>query len=121
MTILLIFLIGCITGILSGLLGIGGGVVLVPMLIFFLGFSQHMAQGISLLFIIPTAIAGLVQFHRDKLVDYRVAAYLAAGAIVGALLSANLAQNIPADDLKRLFGIFVIYTGIRMILAKPKK
>ncbi|EAX46360.1 conserved hypothetical protein [Thermosinus carboxydivorans Nor1] len=121
MTALITFVMGLFAGILSGLLGIGGGVVLVPMMVFFLGISQHTAQGISMLVIIPTAIAGILQFHKDKLINYRVAGYLALGAIAGALLSANFVQAIPAETLKRLFGIFVIVTGLRMVLAKPKK
>ncbi len=121
MTILLIFSIGLAAGVLSGLLGIGGGAVLIPMLVFFLGLSQHLAQGISMVFIIPTAIAGLLQFRKDKLVDYHIAGYLAAGAIAGAMLSASFVHYIPADDLKKFFGLFVIFTGARMILMKPKQ
>lgn len=112
---------GMATGILSGLMGVGGGVILVPMLSVFLGLPQHLAQGISMLVIIPTAIAGVLHFHKDKLINYRVAGFLAAGAVFGSLLSSNFVQYIPADYLKKLFGIFVIYTGMRMILIKPKK
>lgn len=112
---------GLVTGILSGLLGIGGGVVLVPMMVLILGISQHTAQGISMLMMIPTALVGLWHFHKDNLVDYRMAAYLAAGAVCGALISANFVQYIPAADLKKLFGVFIIITGARMMIAKPKK
>lgn len=121
MHIVSIFIMGLTAGILSGLLGIGGGAILVPMMVFFLGITQHSAQGISMLVIIPTAIAGLIQLHKEKLVDYKIAAYLASGAILGALLSANFVQYIPGEDLKRLFGLFVIFTGLRMILTRPKK
>lgn len=120
MTIAITLAMGLFAGILSGLLGIGGGVVLVPMMVFILGVAQHTAQGISMIVIIPTALAGIMQFHKDKLIDYRVAAYLATGAVLGALISANFVQNIPADILKRVFGIFVILTGLRMILTKQK-
>ncbi len=113
--------VGLVGGILSGLLGIGGGVVMVPLMVFILGIGQHMAQGISLLVIIPTAAVALWHFHKNKMVDYRMAGLLALGAIVGALISANFVQYIPASDLKKLFGIFIIYTGIRMVTAKAKK
>jgi len=93
------FAMGLATGILSGI----------------------MAQGISMLVIIPTAIASILHFHKEKLINYRVAGYLAFGAIAGSLLSSNLVQYIPAADLKRLFGVFVIFTGARMIFAKSKK
>jgi uncharacterized membrane protein YfcA len=119
--IALTFAVGLVGGVLSGLLGIGGGVVMVPLMVFVLGIGQHMAQGISMLVIIPTAAVALWHFHKDKLVDYRMAGLLALGAISGTLISANFVQYIPASDLKKLFGIFIIYTGVRMVTAKPKK
>ncbi|MDT8901385.1 sulfite exporter TauE/SafE family protein [Anaeroselena agilis] len=119
--ILLTFAIGLIGGVLSGLLGIGGGAVMVPLMVFILGIAQHTAQGISMLVIIPTALVALWHFHKDKMVDYRTAGMLAMGAIVGALISANFVQYIPGNDLKKLFGIFIIYTGIRMVAVKAKK
>lgn len=112
---------GVTTGILSGLLGVGGGVVLVPMLVFLLGTEQHMAQGISMLFIIPTALSGLYHLVKNQLVNLRVAAVIAAGSIAGTLISANFVQFIPAADLKKLFGAFVIYSGIRMVMPKKKQ
>lgn len=120
MTILTIIAIGLTTGILSGLLGIGGGVVMVPMLVLFLGLEQHLAQGISMLVIIPTSVVAIWQLHKSRLVDYRMAAYLAAGAVAGALLSANFVQYIPAAYLKKIFGVFVMYAGARMIFAGKK-
>lgn len=120
MDILLILVSGLFVGVLSGLLGIGGGVVLVPLMVFGLGIGQHMAQGISMLVIIPTSLVAIYHLHQDKLVDYRISAYLAIGAICGALISANFVQYIPAAALKRIFGIFIIFTGVRMLLAKKK-
>lgn len=120
-TVLVIFALGLFGGVLSGLLGIGGGVVMVPLMVLVLGMAQHIAQGVSMLVIIPTALVAIWHFHKDKLVNYRMAALLAAGAVCGALISANFVHYIPAADLKKLFGVFVIYTGIRMIRAKPKK
>lgn len=111
---------GLLAGILSGLLGVGGGIVLVPMMVFFLGLSQHIAQGISLLVIIPTAASGLWHLHKEKLVDYRTAALLSIGAIIGATLSASFVQSIPAAELKKIFGVFVIIMGGRMVFAKNR-
>ena len=89
---LMILAMGLSTGVLSGVLGVGGGVVLVPMLVFLLGTPQHLAQGISMLFIIPTALSGLYHLVRSNMVDLRVAMYIAAGALAGALVSANFVQ-----------------------------
>jgi uncharacterized protein len=110
--------IGLLAGVLSGLLGIGGGAVLVPLMVFVLGITQHTAQGVSLLVIIPTAMAGVWRFHQDKLVDYRMAAYLAAGSVLGMLVSANFVQLIDGAILKKIFGIFVLIVGARMIFPQ---
>lgn len=119
-TIIITLLAGILSGILSGLLGLGGGVILIPIMLFVLHMSQHTAQGISLLVIIPTALAGLWQLQKAKLVNYRVALYLAVGAISGALLSANFVQYIPANYLKNLFAVFIICIGIKTILDGKK-
>ena len=117
---LMILAMGLCTGVLSGVLGVGGGVVLIPMMVFLLGTEQHLAQGISMLFIIPTALSGLYHLVKCKLVDFRVAIFIAAGSLIGTLISANFVQNIPAADLKKMFGAFVIYSGIRMVMSKKK-
>ncbi|MDR3563531.1 MAG: sulfite exporter TauE/SafE family protein [Negativicutes bacterium] len=118
MTVIIIFAMGLVTGVLSGLFGVGGGIVLIPMMVLTLGIPQHLAQGISMLMMIPTALVGIWHFHKDNLVNYRMAAYMASGAIVGALISANFVQLIPADILRRVFGIFIVIVGSRMLLTK---
>jgi len=114
-TLLLLLSLGLVVGLLSGLLGIGGGVVFVPAMVLMMGIPQHVAQGISMLVIIPTAIVGVFQLHKYHLCNYRVGAYLAIGAVSGALISSGFAQQVPADDLRHLFGIFVIITALKMI------
>lgn len=118
---LIVVAMGASVGLLSGLLGIGGGVVLVPMLVFLLGIAQHTAQGISMLVIIPTSLVSVWIFYKQQLINYQVAAYMATGAVLGALISANFVQDVPASDLKRIFGIFVIFSGLRMLWATRKK
>jgi uncharacterized membrane protein YfcA len=113
--------IGLAMGLLSGILGIGGGVVLVPMLTFILGTEQHAAQGVSLLVIIPTDISGLFALRKNKLVDFRAVRWIAAGSVAGALLSANFVQFISPFALKKIFGLFIIYAGARMIFPPKKK
>jgi len=120
-TVLIIFSIGLSVGLLSGLLGIGGGVVLVPMLVLLLGVAQHTAQGISMLVIIPTSIVSVWIFYKEKLINYQAATYMAVGAVLGALISANFVQVVPASDLKHIFGIFVIFSGVRMLLGTRNK
>ena len=114
MIIVFTLITGIVAGILSGLLGVGGGIVLVPMMVFGLGLDQHISQGISLIVIIPTALAGIWQLQKDKLVHYEAAAYLAIGAVAGAMISSYFVQDIPAEVLKKFFGAFIIFAGARM-------
>lgn len=120
-TILITLLSGMLAGILSGLLGLGGGVILIPIMLFILHMSQHTAQGISLLVIIPTALAGIWQLHKAGLVNYQLAFYLAIGSISGALVSANVVQYIPATQLKLLFGLFIICIGCKILWETKNK
>lgn len=117
-TILIALTTGVIAGVLSGMLGVGGGIILVPIMVFALGLSQHIAQGISLVVIIPTAAAGIWHLHKEKLVDYHTAGLLSCGAVIGALISASIVQDIPAVALKKIFGTFIIIMGARMTFAK---
>ena len=122
MTELLILIgVGLSTGFLSGLLGVGGGVVMVPLMTVLLGIEQHLAQGISMLVIIPTSLVGIWQLHKKKLVDYKSAALFAVGSIIGAIISSNIVPYIAGDDLKRMFGVFIIYSGVRMVRQSFKK
>jgi uncharacterized protein len=112
--------VGLIMGVLSGLLGVGGGIVLIPILVLGFGMTQHLAQGISLAVIIPTAITGLINFHRKGLIDYRMAGLLALGSTVGTSLSANYVHLIPGATLTKVFGVFLTVVGMRMILTQAK-
>ena len=119
---LFIVVLGFGAGILTGIMGVGGGVVMVPMMVLLLGVSQHLAQGISMLVIIPTVMVAILKLRNSNLFEYRTALLLAAGSIVGSLLSSNMVQLIDGVILKRIFGVLVVYSSIRMILpAKAKK
>jgi uncharacterized membrane protein YfcA len=112
---------GFAAGILGGLLGLGGGAILVPIMVFGMGIAQHMAQGISMMAIVPTTIVSAWYFNRDKLIDYHAAKYMALGAIAGALLSSNIVQYIPGQILTKIFGVFAITLGIRNFIMADKK
>lgn len=108
-------LIGLAAGILSGLLGVGGGSILIPALVLGYHMPQHLAQGISLAVIIPTAITGLITFHRKGLIAYKMAGLLAAGSMIGILVSGNYVHLIPAPILKKFFGVFLAIMGFRTL------
>jgi uncharacterized protein len=112
---------GLVIGVLSGLMGVGGGIFLVPLLVLGFGFAQHLAQGTSLAAIIPTSIAGAVTHDRLGNVDRRAALWLAAGGVVGALAGALVAVQLRRLLLVRIFGAFLIYSAYRIWTGRARK
>lgn len=110
--------VGLGAGFLAGLLGIGGGVVMVPAMVLLFGFDQHVAQGTSLLVIIPAALTGSYTHHRNGRLVLRDAALLAAGGVVGAVIGSVFALSLEETVLRRLFAAFIIVTALRMLLPK---
>lgn len=109
---------GVATGIMSALFGVGGGVLMVPILTLAFGFGQKSAQGISLFVILPTALAGALRYklHPDIPVNLAVAAWMAAGGMAGAILGSKLVFLLPEIVLKRMFAVFIILTGIHIFI-----
>lgn len=106
---------GVLVGLLSALFGIGGGTAMVPFMVLLLDRSPHLAEGTSLLVIIPTAIVGVIAHHKRGFVSYRHAGWLAVGGVFGAFAGANLALSIDEDLLKTLFAVFLAVMGVRTI------
>jgi uncharacterized membrane protein YfcA len=116
---LLLLSIGLVAGILSGLLGIGGGVIMVPALIFLLGFSQHSAQGTTLAMMVPPiGLLAAWTYYSKGYVDIKVAALMCAGFFVGGLLGAKFATAISDTILTRIFGVALLLISVKMILGK---
>ena len=113
--------IGVAAGILSGLLGIGGGLVMVPAMVLVLGFDQHVAQGTSLLVIIPAALSGSITHYRNGRVSVRQAAFVALGGVVGASVGSVLALSVDDAVLRKLFAIFLIVVAIQIILGRGRR
>lgn len=110
-------LIGLVGGAFGGLLGIGGGTLYVPALVLLLGVQQHVAQGVSLVVIVPTAVSATVSNARHGLVDREVALWVTPFAVLLALAGAALAGQLAGDTLSRIFGVVVIYVGGRTVLT----
>jgi uncharacterized protein len=114
-------LIGLAAGMLSGLVGIGGGIIMVPALVFFMNYTQHQAQGTSLAVLtMPVVIlASLYYYHQcQKLgtpIDLKIVGLLAAGFIVGAFFGSKIALVINQDALKKIFAVILLYTAIKML------
>jgi len=107
--------VGIFTGILSGLMGIGGGNIMVPASTILLQLGQHVAQGVSLIVIIPTALSGAWSHYKRGNVDVRVALLLTPGAVVGGLIGAWVAQSIPGGQLRVMFGVLLFYFALRYL------
>jgi uncharacterized membrane protein YfcA len=118
----LLITIGVLAGILSGLFGIGGGVVIVPALIYVAGFRQHMATGTSLAVLLPPiGIAAAFEYYRNGNVNIRAAAIIALGLLVGGWLGAAVANRMPGPQLRLAFGIFVVGLGVYLIYGAAKR
>jgi uncharacterized protein len=113
--------VGAVAGVLSGLLGIGGGAVMVPAMTLLMGLSQHLAQGTSLLVIIPTAISGSITHFRMGNIRLQTAGWLSVGGVLGAVAGALLALASPDQLLRFLFGAYLAFTGVRMLQAPKSK
>jgi uncharacterized membrane protein YfcA len=116
-------LIGALGGVASGLFGVGGGIVIVPALIYWAGFSQHMATGTSLAVLLPPiGLAATVEYYRHGNVDIRAALFLAAAMFVGSWVGAYLANQMEGPHLLRLlFGLFVCGLGVYLIYGASKR
>ena len=109
-----IVVVGVTVGLMSAMFGVGGGVIMVPFIVLVLDRSQHVAEGTSLLVIVPTAIAGVIAHQKRGYVDLPMAAKLAATGMFGALLGARLALTLPPERLKIAFGIFTMLVGSKL-------
>ncbi|WP_341876780.1 sulfite exporter TauE/SafE family protein [Defluviitalea saccharophila] len=117
---MILFIIGLLSGLISGM-GIGGGTVLIPALTLFVGMSQHNAQSINLIYFIPTAIAALVIHIRNKRIRKELLWFLIGGGVIGAVIGSFVAISLDAVFLRRLFGVFLFYMGIKEIRKNKRK
>lgn len=108
-------LIGFCSGIISGM-GIGGGAILIPALVFFDQVAQQTAQGINLVYFLPTAVASLIIHIRNKNVDLKTAAVIGGSGILGAAAGAWLAMGLSNDTLRKMFGWFLMLIGLYEII-----
>jgi len=112
-TVLLVLAAGLLVGVLSSLFGVGGGLLMVPFMVLVINETQHLAEGTSLLVIVPTAIVGVIAHLRNHFVSFRHALLVAIGGIGGAYLGADIALRIDPVTLTKVFGVFLAVIGIR--------
>jgi uncharacterized membrane protein YfcA len=119
MSVIILILIGIAAGIISGM-GIGGGAILIPALVIVLNPEQHTAQGVNLLFFIPTAVVALFIHIKNKRIDFKMAVPIIIFGLCGAFLGSWLAARISGSDLKRLFGVFLLAMSLYEMFRKGK-
>ncbi|MBL7068941.1 MAG: sulfite exporter TauE/SafE family protein [Candidatus Omnitrophica bacterium] len=119
MNIMIYISIGLLAGLVGGLFGLGGGIILVPALVYLVGLTQHQAQGTALAAMVPpiTLLAAMRYYYAGN-VKIQLAMFACIGFIAGGLLGAHIVQGLPALVLKRLFGCVMLFVAVRMILGR---
>lgn len=115
-TIILLIAVGLIAGFLSGLIGIGGGVIIVPALVLFLGFTQKAAQGTSLgILLLPVGILAVLQYYKQGYINVNYILIIAAAFVAGGFLGSKLALSISDDKMKKIFAIVLLLISVKML------
>lgn len=114
--VIILIIIGLFAGILSGLVGVGGGIIVVPALVLFLNFSQHQAQGTSLgLLLLPVGILAALNYYNKGYIDVKVVAVMGIAFVLGGWLGSKLALQLSTDAVKKIFAIVLFYAAFKML------
>lgn len=117
--IIILSLIGIIAGILGGMLGIGGGIIVIPALVFIFGLSQKQANATSLAFMLaPTGLLAVINYYKAGLVNVKYAIILSIAFFIGAYFGSLWAIKMPVETLRKIFAIFIIAVGIKLFFTK---
>jgi len=130
-TAIILVVTGIVAGLLGGMVGVGGGIVVVPALVYFLGFNQHTAQGTSLgLILLPVGILGFLQYYYScqksgNPIDFKVIAILAAGFVAGSYWGSKISLGMDVVTVKKVFAVLLVIIAVKMFFfddsspAKP--
>ena len=120
-TVVLLLLIGLAAGLLSGLVGVGGGIIIVPALMYFLKFDQHQAQGTSLgLLLLPVGIFAVMNYYKKGYLDVQVVAIMCIAFVLGAFLGSKVSLAISQEKLKKVFALLLLFVAIKMLFFDKK-
>jgi len=121
-TIITLIIIGLMAGILSGLVGVGGGVIMVPLFVLFLGLTQHNAQGLSLAVMLPpVTFFAVYNYHtagNGGNIDWKIALIVSLLFVIGGFIGSKIALQIDQRMLKRVFGVMMLFVAIKLIFTK---
>lgn len=122
--ILLLIVVGLVAGFLSGLIGIGGGVIIVPALVIFLGFSQKLAQGTSLgILLLPVGILAVIQYYKQGYLNVNYVAIVSVAFVLGGFMGSKLALSLSDEKMKKIFAVILMLISLKMLFfdaSKPK-
>ena len=114
-----LIIIGLLAGFLSGLVGVGGGILIIPLLILFLGLTQHAAQGTALFAMLPPiGILAAMNYYKEGLVKWEYAAVIALTFVVGGCFGSKLSISLPDQTVRRVFGVIMLIGAIKLIFLK---
>jgi uncharacterized protein len=117
--LLILIGIGIVTGVMAGMLGIGGAIIMIPALVFFMGFSQQTAQGTSLAVMLPPiGIIAAFNYYKAGHVNFKFALILACAFLLGSYFGSKLALNLPQAALKKIFGVLLLLVAAKMLFTK---
>ncbi|HIG32967.1 MAG TPA: sulfite exporter TauE/SafE family protein [Flavobacteriales bacterium] len=118
-TCIILIVIGLLAGILSGLVGVGGGILMIPLLIMFLGLTQHQAQGTALFAMLPPiGILAAMNYYKEGFVKWEYAAVMALTFVVGGYFGSKLSISLPDQTVRKVFGVIMLIGAIKLIFSK---
>ncbi|RKY37193.1 MAG: sulfite exporter TauE/SafE family protein [Candidatus Omnitrophota bacterium] len=116
---ILYLVLGIVAGIFSGFFGIGGGTILIPVLVYLLGLTQHQAQGTTLAIMIPPiGLLAAIKYYLEGNIKLSMAIFICIGFFIGALFGAQFAHKVSDPLLKKLFGVFLLLVSLKMIIGR---
>jgi len=119
LTFIILIIIGLLAGVLSGLVGVGGGILMIPLLIIFLGLTQHQAQGTALFAMLPPiGILAAINYYKEGFVKWEYAFVIAITFVVGGYLGSKLSLSLPPQTVRKVFGVIMLLGAIKLISSK---
>ena len=118
-TFIVLIIIGLLAGILSGLVGVGGGIIMIPLLIMLLGLTQHQAQGTALFAMLPPiGILAAMNYFKQGFVKWEYAVVIALTFVIGGYFGSKLSLSLPPQTVRRVFGVVMLIGGFKLIFSK---
>ena len=119
MQLIILIIIGLVAGLVSGSMGVGGGIIIIPALVLFLGLSQQQAQGTSIAVIsVPVAAVAAFNYYKGGFINMKFAAIIILTFVIGAYFGSKMAVHLPAKTLQKSFGVLLLLVGIKMLFTK---